>query len=98
MKINKTLLTVTIAVTLLLLSCDPNTQTFRHTYDCEKPADIPDTLSNGKAVHWDCNWNMDYNAGKVKVIYNDDGSARAIYRELDSTWKHWDNDGSGKSK
>lgn len=77
----KKVLLVFSVVTLTLVSCDPDSVK-RHTHECERPADIPDTLSNGKSVYWDCNWNMDYNAGRVKVVWNKDGSAKAIYRDL----------------
>ena len=49
-----------------------------YTYECEKPLDIPDTLGTGENVKWDCEWHGKYNNGDVKVVYNKDGTARAI--------------------
>jgi hypothetical protein len=49
-----------------------------HSYRCEKPGDIPDTLGTGETIYWDCEWQGKYNNGDVKVKYNEDGTARAI--------------------
>jgi hypothetical protein len=97
MILKNTILLATITSVIILFSgCDsPTNRNYTpHVYECERPSDIPDTLATGEKVHWDCNWNMDYNAGNVKVIYNKDGSPKAIYRKLDKSWKHWGNDRS----
>ena len=76
----KSLIILSAFALIGLTGCDPDSVQL-HEYGCpNKPVDIPDTLSNGKTVYWDCAWQQDYNAGRVKVILNEDGSARAVKR------------------
>ena len=52
-----------------------------HSYECEKPFDIPDTLASGEKIYWDCNWYSAYKEGNVKVLYYDNEIGRASCRE-----------------
>ncbi len=70
-----------IALIVTFVSCEnfkDKPSKHPHTYECEKPSDIPDTLATGEKVDWDCDWNMAYNDGLVKVKYNADGTPRAV--------------------
>jgi hypothetical protein len=46
------------------------------SYECKKPFDIPDTLTTGEKIDWDCEWQAAYNDGDVKVIYTDKDSTK----------------------
>ena len=57
-----------------------------HSYGCEIPFDIPDTLSNGQKTYWDCNWHSAYKEGRVDVLYCDNDTrkgAQAIMMSSD---------------
>lgn len=74
-------LILSVSLALLAFSCtNPDKPVKLHDHTCHRPADIPDTLSNGQPVYWDCTWQMDYNAGRVVVRYNEDGEPKAVGR------------------
>lgn len=47
---------------------------------CEKPKEIPDTLSGGGKVYWDRSWHESYLNSDVYIIHNEDGSVKAVGR------------------
>jgi hypothetical protein len=47
-----------------------------HSYECEIPFDIPDTLAGGQKIDWDCNWYAAYKDGDVFVLYYDDDTTK----------------------
>ena len=50
--------------------------TVSHSYECEIPYDIPDTLAGGQKIDWDCNWYAAYKDGDVFVLYYDNDTTK----------------------
>lgn len=74
-----------ILILAFAVSCEPKEKVddFKNpAYECERPSDIPDTLSDGTEVYWDCDWYSSYKNGDVFVIYNENGAATTIGRRL----------------
>jgi hypothetical protein len=70
-------------ITLTLVTCthmESNKNNVVHTYECSLPSEIPDTLATGEKIDWDCNWNSAYNSGRVKLVWNADGTLYYLYK------------------
>lgn len=79
----KTIILTTMLLVLGTIACETNPEDLQTiNWDCDRPAEVPDTFADGTSIYWDCSWQSSWLNGDVHMKYDSNGDLKYIYRKV----------------